>query len=258
MHAKEIMSLNNSIPPGVPPAQAIFERTQRAWERRVVPAFVSFELPCADTFLASRCPTGSDAQFVVRMSDGKTFARAVPSGPILMRGGYILGPAGTPIGFFRSIVGSAATEFTAVAEPPNLAPDPFAPPSIATVVSIGRAYDATLAGIETIEGRSAYHLTLRPLGDPQRFPLRDVWVDTQSDEVDALTYVRKASGDAPLGTVRYEFAPIGQQRYWAVARIEGELPVAGSAPIARPQATLKNVTLPATEPAWMFDPGLQP
>ncbi|HEY1681169.1 MAG TPA: hypothetical protein VGF98_06020 [Candidatus Tumulicola sp.] len=252
------MSLNNSIPPGAPPAQAIFQRAERAWESRAVPAFVSFELPCADTFLADRCPTGSHAQFVVRMSDGKTFARAVPSGAILMRGGYILGPAGTPIGFFRSIVGTAGTAFAAAAAPPNLAPDPFAPPSIATVVSTGRAYDATLQGVEMLEGGPAYHLTLRPLGDPQRLPLRDVWVDVRSFEVDALTYARKANEDAPQGTVHYEFAPVGRQPYWAVARIAAELPIGRDAPIARPQATLENVTLPATEPAWMFDPGLQP
>ncbi len=251
------MSFNNSIPPEAPAAQAIFERAQRAWEHRTVPAFVSFELSCADTFLADRCPNGSRAQFVVRMSDGKTFARAIPSGAILMRGGYILGPAATPIGFFRSIVGSAATEFGAIS-PPNVAPDPFAPPSIATVVSVGRAYDAILAGVETIEGRPAYHLTLRPLGDPQRLPLRDLWVDTQSFEVDALTYARKANDDTPQGTVHYEFAPVGQQRYWTVARIEAQLPVGGDAPAARPQATLENVTLPAAEPAWMFDPPLQP
>jgi hypothetical protein len=244
--------------PGIPPAQAIFERAQRAWESRAVPPFVSFELPCADTFLADRCPGGSHAQFVVRMSDGKTFARAVPSGTILMRGGYILGPAGTPIGFFRSIVGSYATEFASVATPPNLAPDPFAPPSIATVVSVQRTYDAKLAGAETMEGRPAYHLTLRPLGDPQRLPLRDLWVDAQSFEVDALTYARKANGDAPPGAVHYEFAPVGLQRYWTVARIAAQLPVGGNAPAARPQATLENVTLPPAEPAWMFDPSLEP
>jgi hypothetical protein len=192
------------------------------------------------------------------MSDGKTFARAVPSGAILMRGGYILGPAGTPIGFFRSIVGSAATEFTKVTAPPNLAPDPFAPPSIATVVSLGRTYDAMLAGVETIGGRPTYHLTLRPLGDPQRLPLRDMWVDVRTFEVDALTYARKANEDAPQGTVHYQFAPAGWQRYWTVARIEAELPVGGNAPVARPQATLENVALPAAEPAWMFDPSLQP
>ncbi len=77
-------------------------------------------------------------------------------------------------------------------------------------------------------------------------------------KLNALTYARKANEDAPQGTVHFEFAPVGQQRYWAVARIEAELPVGGNAPAARPQATLENVTLPAVEPAWMFDPSLQP
>jgi hypothetical protein len=239
----------------IPPAQAIFERAQRVWEARAVPAYVSFELPCADTFLADRCPARTTVQFVVRMSDGRTFARSTASGAVFMRGGYIVGPAGTPIGFFRSIVGNAGTSFSG-SPPPNLAADPFAPPSIATVVSIDRAYTATLAGVDTTGSHSAYHLVLRPLGDPKKLPLRDVWVDRKSFAVAALTYERHATDDAPAGTVRYEFAPVGTPQYWTVVKISATLPVANGAPPATPESTLDNVSFPAVEPAWMFDPSL--
>jgi hypothetical protein len=186
------------------------------------------------------------------MADGRTLARDPSTGTIFMRGGYIVGPAGTPIGFFRSIVGNAGKAFSNVA-PPNLAPDPFAPPSIATVVSIARAYDVTLAGIDVTGGHPSYHLVLRPLGDPVRLPLRDLWVDERSYDVTALNYARRADDDAPWGTVRYEFAALGPKPYWTVVRIAANLPLGAGIAAATPEATLKNIGFPEAEPAWMFD-----
>jgi hypothetical protein len=244
------------LSPVYPDAQSIFERAQRVWESHPVPAYVSFELPCSDTFLADRCPIGTHAQFIVRMSDGRTLARDPSTGTILMRGGYIVGPAGTPIGFYRSIVGNAGTAFSN-APPPNLAPDPFAPPSIATVVSIDRAYAVSLAGVETAGGHPAYHLLLRPLGDPARLPLRDLWVDERSYAVTALNYARKAGENDPWGSVRYEFAPLGAPPYWTVVRIAADLPL-NAGPAATPAATLENISFPKDEPAAMFDAALPP
>lgn len=238
-----------------PPAQAIFERAQRFWEDRAVPAYLSFTLPCNETFLGDRCPPLGVVRFVVRMSDGRTFAQDAATGTIFMRGGYIVGPAGTPIGFFRSIVGSSGTAFSS-APPPNLGPDPFAPPSIATVVSVDRAYAATLADTETNGSRAVYHLVLRPLGDPSKLPLREVWVDRASFAITGLTYERHASGDAPSGTVHYDFAPLGTRPYWTVMRISATLPVVGGAPPATPQATLEDISFPSNEPPWMFDQAL--
>lgn len=240
---------------GTPPPQAIFERAQRFWEDRAVPAYLSFTLPCHQTFLGDRCPPLSVVRFVVRMSDGRTFAQDVATGTIFMRGGYIVGPAGTPIGFFRSIAGTSGTAFSN-APPPNLAPDPFAPPSIATVVSVDRAYAAMLAGTDTSGPHGAYHLVLRPLGDPAKLPLRDVWVDRTSFAVTGLTYERHATDNAPAGTVHYEFAPLGTLPYWTVIRISASLPVASGGPPATPEATLENVSFPSDEPNWMFDQAL--
>jgi hypothetical protein len=238
-----------------PPPQAIFERAQRFWEDRAVPAYLSFTLPCDETFLADRCPPETTIRFVVRMTDGRTFAQDAGTGAIFMRGGYIVGPAGTPIGFFRSIAGNSGTAFSS-SPPPNLAPDPFAPPAIATVVSVDRAYAATLIGTEARGSRTVYHLVLRPLGDPAKLPLRDIWVDQTSFAVTGLTYERHASADAPAGTVHYEFAALGAPTYWTVVRISAMLPAANGASPATPQAMLENVSFPSDEPSWMFDQAL--
>ena len=49
---------------------------------------------------------------------------------------------------------------------------------IATVVSRSRMYDISLEGIDAIDGEPAYHLRLRPLREPGRYRLRELWVDT--------------------------------------------------------------------------------
>jgi hypothetical protein len=49
--------------------------------------------------------------------------------------------------------------------------------TIAVVVSPQRDYDISFAATEPVGGVPAEHLVLRPLRDPNRFRLRDVWVD---------------------------------------------------------------------------------
>jgi len=63
-------------------------------------------------------------------------------------------------------------------------PAPTALPSadglreIAIVSSTRHRYDIRLVGVEPVDGAPAYHLALKPTGDPHRFRLREVWVDT--------------------------------------------------------------------------------
>jgi hypothetical protein len=49
--------------------------------------------------------------------------------------------------------------------------------TIAIVSSPQHDYAVTKAGTETIDGVQTEHLVLRPLHDPKRFRLRDLWVD---------------------------------------------------------------------------------
>jgi hypothetical protein len=66
---------------------------------------------------------------------------------------------------------------------PHASPTPTPEPTpslaeIATVYAKNRAYDVSLVGTETLDGTPAYHLALKPLREPKRYRLRDLWVDT--------------------------------------------------------------------------------
>jgi hypothetical protein len=73
-------------------------------------------------------------------------------------------------------------------------------PSIATVVSTNRAYDISLAGEESIDGQSAYHLRLRPLRSPLVYRLRDLWVDETTFDV-ARANLQGNFVNAPMSNV---------------------------------------------------------
>jgi len=49
--------------------------------------------------------------------------------------------------------------------------------TIGSVRAVRRIYDVRLAGEETIDGSACWHLTLKPLGNPGTYRLRDLWVD---------------------------------------------------------------------------------
>jgi hypothetical protein len=73
-------------------------------------------------------------------------------------------------------------------------------PTIATVTAIGRAYDVTLLGTESIGGLYAYHLQLRPTSHPGRYRVRDLWVDVYTFQIVQLETQGNFT-DAPMATV---------------------------------------------------------
>ncbi len=44
-------------------------------------------------------------------------------------------------------------------------------------------YDVSLAGVEMLGGHSVYHLRFAPRSDPERYAVREVWVDTTTFDV---------------------------------------------------------------------------
>lgn len=54
------------------------------------------------------------------------------------------------------------------------------------VVNSAPVYRIVLAGIENVGGHADYHLALTPLREPQRYRLRDVWVDEATYATDRL------------------------------------------------------------------------
>ncbi len=239
-------------------ATAIFLRAQQAWVARAVPPYESFHIACAQTFLAGQCGDGDVVAFTVRTSDGRTFAQALApngtAGKILLRGGYITGPAGTPLGFYRALPNGSPPP----SPPPNLAPDPLQ--TIATVSANAHAYDVALAGEEVVEGRRCYHLTLRPRLDPDRYPLRELWAEEATFEVVQLAYERPYDERHTRVAVLYRFAPVGAARAWTIVHIEAQATLHGllSSKSERVEDDLRDVSFPPAAPSWYFEPTPSP
>jgi hypothetical protein len=230
-------------------AQQLFLRAQAVWSARITPPFESFVLPCAQTFLESRCPPGADVEFIVRLSDGRTYAQTIPAGsaaPVtLLRGGYITGPAGAPLGFYRRLPEPGASQ---MAPPPDLADDPLR--TIATVTASDVAYRITLAGNETIDGADTVHLVLEPLRDPAAYPLRNLWIAPDNFEVVRLTYALPFKRSVAL--ITYDFAPVGKPPVWSIVHIAASV---GRETISE---QLREVAFPPNEPQWYFEGGRSP
>ena len=58
--------------------------------------------------------------------------------------------------------------------------------TIAAVVSVRRDYTITLQRVESVDDHQDYHLSMQPLADPQRYRLRDIWIDTHTYATDKL------------------------------------------------------------------------
>lgn len=56
-------------------------------------------------------------------------------------------------------------------------------PTIATVTATERAYDISLLGTETIDGSFTYHLQLHPASRPNRYRIRDLWIDVYTYQI---------------------------------------------------------------------------
>ena len=231
----------------------IFAQAQQAWQARIVPQYESFRIPCDQTFLAPRCP-GEMVDFTVRMKDGRTFAQAFSpqagTVKVLMQGGYITGPVETPLGFYRSLPNEGRPPIS----PPNLVPDPLQ--TIATVTANGHIYDLTFSGTESIDGRLCYHLALRPEIDPDRYPLRELWVDEKTFQVVQLVYERPYDEKHTHADVLYRFAPVGPGQVWTIVHIEAQATVHElfSAKTERVSNDLRDLSFPTSVPAWYFAP----
>lgn len=231
----------------IPSAEAIFLRAQQVWIQRTVPRYESFRIACVQTFLSDQCAPDDTVEFTVRTSDGRTFAVTLPSATapsrVLLHGGYITGPDGTPLGFYRALPPQPGA--VTPPAPPNMAQDPFLP-TIATVNVVSRAYEITFVGTERVEGYECDHLRLRPLSDPQRFALRELWVDEASGNVVQLVYAHDFANG--WGTVSYRFAPQGAGAAWSIVHIEA------NAPAEHVASDLDDISFPVAMPDVDFQP----
>lgn len=225
-------------------AAQLFLRAQATWSARIVPLYESFVLPCAATFLEARCFPGADIEFIVRLSDGRTYAQTVAHGGSrptpLMRGGHITGPDGAPLGFYRRW---PAPDTPPASPPPGLAEDPLR--TIATVNAVDVAYRITFAGDERIDGADTAHLVLQPVREPVAYPLRDLWIARNNYEIVRLVYALPFKRSVAL--VTYDFAPLGEPPIWSIVHI------AASSDGEAVSEELREIAFPTDAPRSYFD-----
>ncbi|MGB6985460.1 MAG: hypothetical protein WBD74_05705 [Candidatus Aquilonibacter sp.] len=247
------LPLYHAVASNAPDPVAIFTRAQAAWNARAAPPYESFTLPCDETFLAQSCSAGTVVQFIVRLRDGRTFAQTLDAdgrpATVLLRGGYAVGPAGAPFGFYRRAPAEGAAP---VPTPPNFAEDPIQ--TIAVVKAVDRAYDISYIETTTIGERACYHLRLRPLRDPQRYALRELWIDTTTYDVVRLAYVWPYND--VFANITYDFAPAGPQRIWSIVHIDAQATSRGvfTSHTEHVSEDLHNIDFPPSVPDADFEP----
>ena len=89
-------------------------------------------------------------------------------------------------------------------------------PRIGRTGTIVRTYEVTDLGDVTEDGAALHHLGLRPLRDPQRFRLRELWTDAKTS-MPVRAVVAGVGNHDPLDAVtwRVEFAQIDGGLYLA-------------------------------------------
>jgi hypothetical protein len=102
---------------------------------------------------------------------------------------YSFGIAGSvphsPDANSSELVAEIRREFCDPAPSRNTPPDSGLK-TIATVEIVRRAYVIELSGVTQIGGHPDYDLTLRPISEPGRYRLREVWVNAQTFATDKL------------------------------------------------------------------------
>ena len=178
-------------PSPTPDARAadIFARTRAAFVARAYPP--TFRYAVRISGLRNGTWTGRSYQAFEHWPSGRIIARLVSdeefANPTKPRG----------INFSVAGIGNAKTDQPDILGIPKLAPTyafglataiPRRNPavdngSLRTIVSVSasaRNYDVRLVAEESVDGTVCWHLRLRPLGNPGKYRLRDLWVEEKS------------------------------------------------------------------------------
>lgn len=131
-------------------------------------------------------------------------------------------------------------------------PTPHEPATIATVRVSNRRYTVVNVGIEDVSGIACFHLKLTPVAEPDKYRLRDIWVDTTS----SATVQLNVSGnfiDGPGAEVPWtiKFAEINGTRYIAEERTTAPLRY-GGARYSEVRISFNDITaVPSPRPSTM-------
>jgi hypothetical protein len=245
--------------PDAPPLSAtdIYDRTRAVVNARTTPAFVVCH---EDESFArkGRVQTTHD-DFIFRTADGQANLTPIPDSPRdkidvtpqVTTGLYPL----TVFGLVKRKPGEKPSVYEVASTPqPDASPEGDMK-VIGSVKSVARDYDATLIGIETLDGASVYHLGMRPRFDPAHHPIRALYVDTATFDPRRIAIEVYASA-GPISsrpTVVFDYKPIDGN--WVITHAFGEF-VLRMGPFAYGGSVDYQASayrFPAGEPDYLFD-----
>ena len=128
--------------------------------------------------------------------------------------------------------------------------------TIAVVSAAQHEYMVRLDGDEAIAGATFEHLTLRPLHDPNRFRLRELWVDSAS-KLPRRAIVSRNFTVSPEDTVAWsvDFATIDDGLYIESENALGTLQEAHGRAVSNAAVTFDYAPIETAVPAIPLDPG---
>ena len=129
--------------------------------------------------------------------------------------------------------------------------------TIAIVVSPQHDYAVTNAGNETIDGKQTEHLVLKPLHDPNRYRLRDLWIDPAT-KLPLRAVVARNFTVAPEDTTpwRIDFATVGGGLYIASETALATLHMPHGRFVSSATVTFDYKPAPGGVPPIPLDPGV--
>lgn len=173
-----------------------------------MPPFIEFDVRIRHVDATGKVTTGNE-HVLLRTADHWCKTRELDSDspqPVTSIGPSCVGPGTSPLGF------NIAAQY-----PHSTQIDPFVS-DLRTIASVHAIhYEVTLSGEEPIDGHRCYHLLLRPLGNPDYYPLRAVWVDEATSDVRKLTYAMHQNGWS--GAIDYSFEPYPPNDTWWISQI---------------------------------------
>jgi len=192
-------------------------------------------------------------RYAFRTSDGtENYAGyPVPSGA--------LPPAGmarTQLGAFAWSARPSDAASPQRAGEPSLPDVPQPLKTIARVVAYGPPhYAIDVTGNESVDGHTCYHLRLRPIDDPRRHNLRELWVDAATFDLWKARFDGSYSPvpKAPSSQTSFTsiFAPIGS--FWIVSRQHWTWTDVRDEIFVDINMEVNKIVFPATLPDFLFD-----
>lgn len=241
--------------PALSPLQ-IFERTFRRLASYPVPTYAvwysTWRVSDVKPDQTSRETTTSVIRYAVRIPDGLEYVSdPVTNGtlPPADIGHEFVGP------FAWSLRSSNPVATSQQPGQPDVA---SGLKTIASVEAIANPpYRFELVGTEDIDGHATYHLRLRPVRDPKRYNLMDLWVGTTDFDLWRAAYLGSYTyrNLASPSYVSVDFKPVSG--YWLSSRVIFTYVANGIADggpnLLVSEVLLDTIAFPETLPSWLFD-----